>query len=71
MKEENAFGVAGIHHVSLRVADLDKSLKLYRDTLGFHLKTAFALNDRRFALLDAGKSGYIELVETTPPVSPA
>ncbi|NOT27718.1 MAG: VOC family protein [Acidobacteria bacterium] len=63
--------LSGIHHVSLRVADLDTSLKLYRDTLGFRLKTAFALNDRRFALLDAGNSGYLELVETQTPIHPA
>jgi glyoxylase I family protein len=71
MKPENALGIAGIHHVSLRVTDLDRSLKLYRDTLGFQLKTAFALNDRRFALLDVGHSGYVELVETKPSISPA
>lgn len=71
MNVENALGIAGLHHVSLRVADLDRSLTLYRDVLGFRVKTAFVLDDRRFVMLETGNSGYIELVETKQPVQSA
>ena len=64
MHTTNPLGIVGVHHVSLRVANLERSLALYRDTLGFALKTAFTLDDRRFAMLETGNSGYIELVET-------
>ncbi len=47
----------------MRVADLDQSLALYRDTLALPVKMSFTLDNRRFALLEAGNSGYIELVE--------
>src|SRR5262245_17234575 len=71
MTLKNALGMAGIHHVAVRVADLDTSLTLYRDTLGFSLTTAFSIDGRRFALLEAGNSGYIELVETPQAVHAA
>ena len=64
MKTVNYLGLVGLHHVSLRVADLDRSLGLYRDTLGLLVKVSFTLDGRRFAILEAGNSGYIELVET-------
>jgi glyoxylase I family protein len=55
--------LTGLHHVALRVADLDRSLVLYRDTLGLPVKFAFTLDNRRFALLDVGNAGYVELIE--------
>jgi glyoxylase I family protein len=70
MTMSNRAGIAGVHHIALRVANLERSLALYRDTLGFVLKTAFTLNDRRFALLETGNSGYVELVETKQGVHP-
>jgi glyoxylase I family protein len=71
MTVENFLALTGLHHVSLRVKDLDRSLALYRDTLSFPLKSAWTLGGRRFALLDAGNSGYIELVETTTDIHAA
>jgi glyoxylase I family protein len=67
----NPLGITGIHHVSLRVANLERSLALYQDTLGFRVTTASSLDGRRFALLETGNSGYIELVETKTPVHEA
>ena len=63
MSTTHPLGVAGLHHVALRVADLDRSLALYRDTLGLPVTFAFTLDNRRFAWLETGNSGYIELVE--------
>lgn len=70
MPTAHPLGLAGLHHVSLRVADLDRSLKLYRDTLGLSVKTAFTLDSLRFAMLQAGNSGYIELVEVKRAMQP-
>ncbi|MGH7167086.1 MAG: VOC family protein [Nitrospiraceae bacterium] len=70
MMTRHPLGVTGLHHVSLRVLDLDRSLALYRDTLGFPVKTAFTLDNLRFAMLETGNSGYIELVEVKRAVRP-
>lgn len=56
--------VYGLHHVSIRVRDLDRSLALYRDLLGLDVRSAFDLHGNRFAMLQAGSDRYIELVET-------
>ena len=60
--------ITGIHHVSLRVSDFDRSLAFYRDALGLRLAVSFELGERRFALLETGNSGYLELVECKTPV---
>lgn len=60
--------ITGIHHVSLRVSDFDRSLAFYRDALKLRLAVSFELGDRRFALLETGNSGYLELVECKTPV---
>ena len=56
--------VDGLHHVSIRVRELERSLELYRDVLGLPVRTAFDLHGNRFAMLEAGSGRYIELVET-------
>jgi catechol 2,3-dioxygenase-like lactoylglutathione lyase family enzyme len=56
--------VYGLHHVSIRVRDLDRSLALYRDVLGLEVRAAFDLHGNRFAMLEAGSGRYLELVET-------
>ena len=60
--------ITGIHHVSLRVSNFDRSLAFYRDALKLRLAVSFELGDRRFALLETGNSGYLELVECKTPV---
>jgi lactoylglutathione lyase len=62
--------VSGLHYVSLRVRDLDRSIAFYRDGLGFPLKTAFELRGRRFAMLETGGGGRVELVEIGDKPSP-
>ena len=63
--------VDGLHHVSLRVRDMERSMDLYRGILGLPVKAAFDLNGNRFALLEAGSGRYIELVETGRDPRPA
>jgi catechol 2,3-dioxygenase-like lactoylglutathione lyase family enzyme len=55
--------IGGIHHVSLNVADTDRSLAFYRDTLGL---TVLPRPDFPFAgaWLDAGDGRQVHLIET-------
>ena len=55
---------AALHHVSLRVADLERSIAFYRDGLGLTLGSAFDLRGRRFALMVAPRGGRVELIES-------
>jgi catechol 2,3-dioxygenase-like lactoylglutathione lyase family enzyme len=54
-----------LHHVSLRVADIERSIAFYRDGLRLTLGSAFELRGRRFALMHAPGGGRVELVEST------
>jgi catechol 2,3-dioxygenase-like lactoylglutathione lyase family enzyme len=63
MKSQGSSGAA-LHHVSLRVANLERSIAFYRDGLGLTLGSAFESQGRRFALMVAPRGGRVELVET-------
>ena len=67
---ENALGISGLHHVSLSVPDLDKSLAFYRGVMGLRVKTAFTLEGMRFALLEISTGSYLELIEVRKAVRP-
>lgn len=60
--------VAGVHHISLNVADTERSLVFYRDTLGLGIlpRPAFTFDG---AWLDAGDGRQVHLIET-PDVPP-
>ncbi|HEU4463509.1 MAG TPA: VOC family protein [Gemmatimonadota bacterium] len=62
---------AALHHVSLRVADLERSIAFYRDGLGLTLGSAFELSGRRFALMVAPRGGRVELVESEAGARPS
>jgi glyoxylase I family protein len=68
IKKKHPLAINGMHHVSLRVRDMDRSLAFYRDILGFHPKTSFLLDGLRFAMLETGNDVYIELVEMKQPM---
>ncbi len=68
MKTKHPLAINGMHHVSLRVSDMDRSLAFYRDVLSFSPKTSFMLDGLRFAMLETGNDVYIELVEMKQPV---
>ncbi len=70
MNTKHPLSINGMHHVSLRVRDMEQSLAFYRDILGFSPKTEFLLDGLRFAMLETGNSVYIELVEMKQPVQP-
>ncbi len=54
MKNKQPLALTGLHHITLRVPDMDKSLAFYRDVLGFSPKTSFLLDGLRFAMLETG-----------------
>ncbi len=56
----------GFHHISIQTPDLEKSLHLYRDILGMAVRYEFDVDVRRFALLDMGDGGYVELQTADP-----
>ncbi|HEV8384641.1 MAG TPA: VOC family protein [Candidatus Acidoferrales bacterium] len=70
MNTNSTLGITGLHHVSLRVPDLEKSLAFYRDVLGFTVRTAFTLDGQRFVMLEIANRNYLELVEVKRAVQP-
>jgi glyoxylase I family protein len=70
MKTKHPLSINGMHRVSLRVRDMERSLAFYHHVLGFSAKTDFVLDGLRFAMLETGNNVYIELVEMKQPVQP-
>jgi glyoxylase I family protein len=70
VKTKHPLSINGMHHVTLRVGDMDRSLAFYRDILGYRPKTSFVLDGLRFAMLETGNDVYIELVEMKQPMQP-
>jgi glyoxylase I family protein len=51
----------GYHHVALRVADFDATLRFYIDGLGFRKAVEWGEGDRRACMLDTGDGNYLEI----------
>jgi glyoxylase I family protein len=53
----------GFHHVALRAADFDATIRFYTEGLGFSVRYGFSVPGRidRAAFLDAGDGRYIEV----------
>ena len=52
---------AGLHHVSIRVADFDQAVEFYKEGLGFEEKLSCTLEGQRMIQLDAGNGGRVEI----------
>jgi Glyoxalase/Bleomycin resistance protein/Dioxygenase superfamily len=70
MKTTHLLSINGLHHVSLRVRGMDKSLSFYLDVLGFLPKTTFLLDGLRVACSKHVTTSTSELVETNQPMEP-
>ncbi len=51
----------GFHHIALRVADFEATLRFYRDGLGFVHTYGWGEGDGRAAMLDTGDGNYLEV----------
>ena len=56
----------GFHHVSMRVRDLDTSLKFYTEGLGFVERFSWGQAPQRTVLLDTGDGNYFEISQGDP-----
>ena len=56
----------GFHHVSMRVRDLNKSIRFYTDILGFVERFSWGQDPKRFVLLDTGDGNYFEISQGDP-----
>ena len=56
----------GFHHLSMRVRDLDASIKFYTEGLGFVERFSWGKASQRTVLLDTGDGNYFEISQGDP-----
>jgi glyoxylase I family protein len=56
----------GFHHVAIRTADWDRSLKFWQEGMGFTLAVQWNDPPRRACMLDTGDGNYLEIFERDP-----
>ena len=56
----------GFHHVSMRVKDLNKSIKFYSEGLGFIERFSWGKDPKRTILMDTGDGNYFEISQGDP-----
>ena len=61
MSNSNSSSGSGLHHVALKVADFDATVKFYIEGLGMCPAMAWGEGDSRAVMLDAGHGNFIEI----------
>lgn len=62
----------GFHHVAIRTADWDRSLRFWTEGMGFRPAVQWGEAPRRAVMLDTGDGNYLEIFERDPmPDAPA
>lgn len=59
--------IQGFHHTAIRSTDFDASLRFYTGVLGLKTKITWGSDNRRAAMVDAGRGDYIEIFERSEP----
>jgi glyoxylase I family protein len=54
-------GGGGFHHVSIKVTDIEASIRFYTEALGFVHKLTWGEGPKRTVLLDTGDGNYFEI----------
>ena len=54
-------GGGGFHHVSMKVRDIEASIRFYTEALGFVHKLTWGKGPKRTVLLDTGDGNYFEI----------
>lgn len=56
----------GFHHVAIRTADWERSLRFWEQAMGFQLAVQWGEAPRRACMLDTGDGNYLEIFERDP-----
>lgn len=72
--KNKTIGGGGFHHVAIKVADFDATVRFYTEALGFTEKISWGEGDKRAVMLDTGDGNYLEIFaggpKTPPPDGP-
>jgi glyoxylase I family protein len=60
----------GFHHVAIRTADWERSLRFWQEAMGFHTAVQWGEAPRRAVMLDTGDGNYLEIFERDPTPEP-
>jgi glyoxylase I family protein len=56
----------GFHHVAIRTADWERSLRFWQEAMGFSATVQWGEAPRRACMLDTGDGNYLEIFERDP-----
>jgi glyoxylase I family protein len=56
----------GFHHVAIRTAKWEESLRFWQEAMGFHPAVQWGEAPRRACMLDTGDGNYLEIFERDP-----
>ena len=56
----------GFHHVSMRVRDMDESIRFYSEGLGFIERFSWGQDPKKTVLMDTGDGNYFEVSQGDP-----
>ena len=55
--------ITGVHHIAVRAADFERSLRFYTDTLGLSVTATWQTRNGRAAFVEVSPRSYIEIFE--------
>lgn len=58
--------ITGVHHIAIRAADFDRSVRFYSETMGLRVKNTWTRTTGRAALIEIAAGSYMEIFEWPP-----